>query len=165
MDASEVLKMLSKHKDTLQVLELHDSQRTTIINPMIDTSEFTALEELTLCWGQLGFGITEFRDADAAIVFGPKLKKFVINVRGSQTRMSRGGLYGEDDYGYFASLAEEWVRCLVQAALARNLALEEVHILRMKNLDEEKEDAWNWMDVMNDEFRPKGISITYDKPN
>lgn len=162
IDLPMVKEILIQHKESLVELEIEHLPDETK-GKLFDFSEFSALTTLSL--SRWHFANRKAKLPDSNEIFEgclspPQLKKFTWSFRlmGSEWP-------GWDDFGEEEEL---WVRKLAQTAIARGSLLRQIQIIFRPEYPRDfgmyPEYPWDRMDALNDEFRPKGIAITYTEP-
>ncbi|CAG9985002.1 unnamed protein product [Clonostachys byssicola] len=154
----EILQMLRKHKETLKVVKICSLGARVPIEDSLDTSDFTALEELTVSRWHFGDTDPIFHETDVDLVAAPKFKRLNYDARRDMYRQRHGQLR-EDD--------ETWIRRLIQGALARNLSLQQFEVVAQQNIPAAFTDPvypWDRIRRLEEEFKPRGVGVISNPP-
>ncbi|CAG9936352.1 unnamed protein product [Clonostachys rosea f. rosea IK726] len=154
----EILQMLRKHKETLKIIKICSMGARVPIEDSLDTSDFTALEELTVSRWHFGDVDPVFQETDVDLVAAPNFKRLTYDARRDMYRQ-RHGQFKSDD--------ETWVRRLIQGALARNLSLQQFEIICQQNIPATRIDPvypWDRIKRLQEEFRPRGVGVICNPP-
>ncbi|CAH0051878.1 unnamed protein product [Clonostachys solani] len=154
----EILQMLRKHKETLKIIKICCMGARVPIEDTLDTSDFMALEELTVSRWHFGDPDPTFQATDVDLVAAPNLKRLMYDARRDKYR-HRYGRFKYDD--------ETWIRQLIRGALDRNLFLPQFEIICEQNIPATFIDPvypWDRIRRLQDEFQHLGVQVTCNPP-
>lgn len=162
IDLPMLKSMLLPHKESLVSLDIAHLPRESQAK-LCNFSEFSALEKLSLSRWQLGDSKQKLPDSPDIFkncLSPPRLRKFTWTF----AVVSQAWLQWDD----FGHEEESWLRKLAQAAITRKSLLRKIRIffnpLSPGPLEQYREYPWDRMDVLNKEFQPQGIVVTYITP-
>jgi hypothetical protein len=164
VDLPMIASWLQKHKGTLVDLSVgYLASRGR--GKLFDLSEFTALESLELSIWQISVGgfrtprILEFKPEDE-ILLAPNLKSFKLDFTVYDQHSESWTDLGETEVN--------WLRSFAEAAVRKNVPFREISIcFNPESYGIAKKNGYPWdrMTALQDELRPKGITVSYNEPS
>ncbi|VUC28769.1 unnamed protein product [Clonostachys rosea] len=159
MALPEILHMLQGQKETLKIIKICSVGARDPVEDILDTSDFTALEELTVSRWHFGESHPVFHWTDVALVAAPNLKRLTYDARRDEY-IGRREKFTSDD--------ETWIRRLVQGALASNFSLPQLEIICEPGISGayvHPVSPWDRARRLREEFGPQGVCIEYNLCN